>query len=39
MINALDVNEMNNVEQRKIVYFGALGALVSVNLRVKWLDK
>lgn len=39
MTNALDVNEVNTIEQRKLVYFRALCAVVSVNIRVVWLDK
>lgn len=39
MINALSVNETNNVEQRKLVYFRTLGAVVYVNLRVVWWSK
>lgn len=39
MIDALDVNETNNTGQRNLVYFRAVGAAVSVNLRVVWLGK
>lgn len=39
MINALKIDEMDNIEQRKSVCVRVLGAVVSVNLRVVWLDK
>lgn len=39
MINALEIDEMDNIEQRNLDCFRALGAVVSVNLRVVCLDK